>query len=38
MSQLAKKHGDELPPTTETPGMSFGVVLAHGRFKLEARN
>jgi hypothetical protein len=38
MSQLAKEHGDELPPTTETTGMSLGVVLAHGRFKFKARD
>lgn len=29
---------DELTPTTETPGMSLGVVLAHGRFKFKARD
>jgi hypothetical protein len=38
MSQLAKEHGDKLPPTTKTPGMSLGVVLAHGRFKFKARD
>ena len=38
MSQLAKEHGDELTPTTETSGMPLGVVLAHGRFKFKARD
>jgi hypothetical protein len=38
MPQLAKEHGDELTPTTETSGMSLGVVLAHGRFKFKARD
>jgi hypothetical protein len=38
MSQLAKEHGDKLPPTTKTPGMSLGVVLVHGRFKFKARD
>jgi hypothetical protein len=38
MPQLAKEHGDELPPTTEAPGMSLGAVLAHGRFKFKARD
>jgi hypothetical protein len=38
MTQLAKEHGDELPPTTETPGMSLGAVLAHGRCKFQARD
>jgi hypothetical protein len=38
MSQLTKEHGDELSPTTETSGMSLGVVPAHGRFKFKARD
>src|SRR5665811_1795754 len=38
MSHLAKEHGDELTPTTEASGMPLGVVLAHGRFKLQARD
>jgi hypothetical protein len=29
---------DELPPATETPGMSLGAVLAHGRLKFKARD
>jgi hypothetical protein len=37
-AQLAKEHGDELSPTTETPGMSLGAVLTHGRFKFKARD
>jgi hypothetical protein len=38
MSQLAKEHGDELPPTTETAGVPFRAMLADSRFELQARN
>jgi hypothetical protein len=37
-SSLAKEHGNELAPTTETANMPFGLVLAHGRFKFQTRN
>jgi hypothetical protein len=36
--QLAKEHGNELPPTTETSGMPLSAVLAHGRFKFQTRD
>jgi hypothetical protein len=36
MSHLAKEHGDELPPATETSGVPFSVVLADSRFELQA--
>jgi hypothetical protein len=38
VSQLAKEHGDELPPTTETSRMTFSAVLADSRFELQAGN
>jgi hypothetical protein len=36
MSGLAKEHGDELAPASDTSGVSFGSVLTHGRFKFQA--
>jgi hypothetical protein len=36
MSHLAKEHGDEWPPATETSGAPFSVVLADSRFELLA--
>jgi len=33
-----KEHGHEPPPTTETSVMPFSAVLAHGRFKFQARD
>ena len=38
VSQLTKQHGNELAPTTEAAGVSFGGVLAHSRFKLQTGN
>jgi hypothetical protein len=38
MSHLAKEHGDELPPTTETSGVPFRAVLPDSRVKLQAGN
>jgi hypothetical protein len=36
MSELAKEHGDELTPTTETSGVPFRAVLPDGRVELQA--
>jgi hypothetical protein len=36
MSHLAKEHGDELAPTTETSGVPFSAVLPDGRVELQA--
>jgi hypothetical protein len=38
VSQLAKEHGDELAPTAETTSMTFRLVLAYRRFKLQTRD
>jgi hypothetical protein len=34
---LAKKHGDELPPTGETPGVAFASMPTHQPFKFQTR-
>jgi hypothetical protein len=38
VSQLAKKHGNELAPTAEATSMMFRVVLAYRRFKFQTRD
>jgi hypothetical protein len=37
LSELAKQHGDELPPTGETPRMALCSMPTHQRLKLQAR-
>jgi hypothetical protein len=37
LPQLAKQHGDELPPAGEAPCVPLGPVLAHQLLELQAR-
>ena len=37
-AQLAKEHGDKLPPAGEAAGMTFGLGLVHGLLELDPRN
>jgi hypothetical protein len=34
---LAKQHGDELPPTSETARMPLGSMLTHQPFEFQTR-
>jgi len=36
LPELAKQHGNELTPTGETTGVTFGAMLLHRAFKIVA--
>jgi hypothetical protein len=37
LTQLAEKHGQELPPAGETTGVTLSFVLLYGLLKLSSR-